>query len=269
MKLFCGATLVPLLLSIAGHVQAGGPSGRDVMAKSEQVGTIAQLTSSSTLVIGSAGGETRAKSFTLWRKAAPDGIHFRTLTRFVAPAEIKGEGVLLDERVNGQNEVLLYLPRFKKVRRVESQAQKASFMGSSFSYADMTLHAVDDYRHEVARTEACPNDAKSSCFVVTSIPANDGVRANHGYAKKTSWVRTSDYQLLQTELYDESSTLWKRVVFGDIREVDPVKHKSLAHQVRVDDLKTKRFSTIQIQKADASSPVSDALFTEQSLSREI
>ena len=63
--------------------------------------------------------------------------------------------------------------------------------------------------------------------------------------------------------------LWKRVVFSDIREVDSAKHKAIPHQVRVDDLKTKRFSTIQIQKADASTSVSDGLFNEQSLSREI
>src|SRR5436190_3502440 len=219
MRFFvCGAFGSIGLLSIAGHADAASPSGRDVMARAEQAQTVAQLTSSSVLVIGN-GGETRSKSFSLWRKAAADGVHYRTLTRFLAPAEIKGEGVLFDERVNGQNEVLLYLPRFKKVRRVESQAQKASFMGSSFSYADMTTHAVDDYKHDVTRSEPCPGDAKSSCFVVTSLPANDGVRANHGYAKKTSWVRSSDWQTLQTELFDEGGALWKRVVFSDIREV--------------------------------------------------
>jgi hypothetical protein len=268
MKVFSGAALFALLLSVGGHTEAAGPNGREIMAKAEQAQTVAQLTSSSVLVIGG-GGETRSKSFNLWRKAASDGVHFRTLTRFLAPAEIKGEGVLFDERANGQNEVLLYLPRYKKVRRVESQSQKSSFMGSSFSYADMTTHGIDDYRHEVAKNEPCPGDAKSSCFVVTSTPANESVRANHGYAKKTSWVRTSDFQTLQTELFDESGALWKRVVFSDVREVDATKHKAIPHQVRVDDLKTKRFSTIQIQKADASSSVSDALFNEQSLSREI
>lgn len=268
MRFFvCGAIGSIGVLSIAGHAEAA-PSGREIMLRAEQAQTVTQLTSSSMLVIGS-GNETRSKSFNLWRKAASDGVHYKTLTRFLAPAEIKGEGVLFDERVNGQNEVLLYLPRFKKVRRVEAQAQKSSFMGSSFSYADMTTHSVDDYRHEVSRSEACPGDAKSSCFVVTSIPANEAVRANHGYTKKTSWVRQSDWQTLQTELFEEGGALWKRVVFSDIREVDATKHKSIPHQVRVDDLKAKRFSTIQIQKADASSSVSDGLFNEQSLSREI
>jgi hypothetical protein len=245
------------------------PSAREIMTKYGEVSTFAQLVSSSTLTIGGGGHDLRSKSFSLWRKVAADGVHYRTLTRFAAPAEIRGEGVLFDEKTNGQNEVLLYLPRFKKVRRVEAQAQRASFMGSSFSYTDMTTQAVDDYRHDLVKTEPCPGDAKSSCFVVQSLPANETVRVNHGYAKKTTWVRTADYQTIQTELFDLENTLWKRVVCSEIREVDALKHKAIPHLVRVDDLKTNRFSTIQINKADVATPVADSVFTEQSLAREI
>jgi len=261
--------LVSTLIAADGMAGGAAPGGRDVMVKTAEAATFASLVSTSTLVIGGAGHEPRSKSFTLWRKVAADGVHHRTLTRFAAPAEIKGEGVLFDEKTNGQNEVLLYLPRFKKVRRVEAQAQRSSFMGSSFSYTDMTTQAVDDYKHVVAKTEACPGEAKSSCFVVTSMPVNETVRVNHGYAKKTTWVRSSDFQTIQTELFDLESVLWKRVTFSEIREVDTAKHKAMAHTVRVDDLKAKRFSTIQISKADVQAPVAESVFTEQSLAREI
>jgi outer membrane lipoprotein-sorting protein len=271
-KMLVIGSMVIVATVVTGHARAGGapgPSGRDVMIKNDQAQSLAQITSSSSLTIGGAGGDTRSKSFMLWRKAAGDGVHFRTLTRFLAPAEIKGEGVLFDERTNGQNEVLLYLPRFKKVRRVEAQAQRSSFMGSSFSYTDMTTHAVDDYRHELTKSEPCPGDAKTSCLVVSSTPANDAVRANHGYAKKATWVRSTDYQTVQTELFDLEGALWKRISFSEIREVDAAKHKAIPHHVRVEDLKTKKFSTIQIQKADVVTGVADGLFNEQSLSREI
>jgi hypothetical protein len=270
-KAIIAASLGFIAVLGAGDAGATGPtpSGRDVMAKAAQASSFAQLATSSTLTIGGVGHETRSKSFTLSRKLAGDGVHHRALTRFLAPAEIRGEGVLFDERTNGQNEVLLYLPRFKKVRRVEAQAQRSSFMGSSFSYTDMTSQAVDDYRHELARTESCPADATSSCFVVTSLPANDTVRANHGYSKKTTWVRTKDHQTIQTELFDADGAMWKRVSFSDIREVDAARHRAMSHKVHVEDLKAKRFSTIKIEKVDVQTPIADGLFNEQSLAREI
>lgn len=270
VRTLVGIALVAVTTLAAQDGRAdSGKNAREIMQKNAEAGSFTQLLSSSTLTIGAAGGEARSKSFTLWRKLATDGVHHRTLTRFNAPAEIKGEGVLLDERTNGQNEVLLYLPRFKKVRRVEAQAQRSSFMGSSFSYTDMTTQAVDDYKHELTKSEPCPGEAKSNCFVVTSLPANDTVKANHGYSKKTTWVRASDHQTIQSELYDVDGALWKRVVFSDIKEVDAAKHKALPHAIRVDDLKTKRFSTIHVSKADIASPISDGMFNEQGLSREI
>jgi hypothetical protein len=259
---------------VATGVNAGGPSpsARDVMTKNADASSFASLLTSSTLTIGATGGETRSKSFTLWRKLASDGVHHRTLTRFVAPAEIRGEGVLFDERTNGQNEVLLYLPRYKKVRRVEAQAQRSSFMGSSFSYADMTTmatRAIDDHKHEMLKTEPCPGDVHASCFVVASAAANETVKANHGYAKKTTWVRSSDFQTMQTELYDVDGVLWKRIGFSDFREVDLANHRAMAYFVRVDDLKAKRFSTMKVERADVAKPIDDGMFNEQSLSREL
>jgi uncharacterized protein len=263
-----GALVVAATTTSGASAAPGSPSGRDVMLRNAEATSLTQIVSSSTLTIGG-NGESRSKSFTLWRKLAGDGVHHRTLTRFVAPAEIRGEGVLFDERTQGQNEVLLYLPRFKKVRRVEAQAQRSSFMGSSFSYTDMTTQAVDDYRHELIRSEPCPGDARASCWVVSSTPINETVRVNHGYGKKTSWVRSSDRQTIQTELFDEGGALFKRVVFSEISEVDPVKHKAMPHLIRVDDLRTKRFSTIRVDKVDVASPVGDGLFNEQTLAREI
>lgn len=263
--------LLALGLSVAGHASADGrrPSAKEIMQKNLEATTLAHAVSTSTLTIGTSGGDARQKTFSLWRKRASDNVHFRTLTRFSEPAEIRGEGVLFDERTNGQNEVLLYLPRYKKVRRVEAQAQRSSFMGSSFSYADMTTQAVDDYTHALEADEPCPAGGGGTCFVVRSTPANDTVRANHGYGKKKTWIRASDFQTIQSELFDEGGALWKRIVFGDIKEVDASAHKSLPHAIRVDDIKGGKFSAIRIKNVDTSAAVADTLFTEQALAREM
>lgn len=262
------AALFVGLAALEGTARAGGPNARDIVAKSVEASRLEHVVLGSTLTIGETGGAARSKSFTLERKLAGDGVHYRTRTRFSAPAEIRGEAVLFDERPGGRNDVLLYLPRYKKTRRVEPQAQRSSFMGSSFSYADMTTHGVDDYRHELVRSEPCPGDARATCQVVRSTPANDEVRASHGYAHKTTWIRTRDFQTVQLEVFDEHDALWKRIVFSDIREVDAARHKAIPFTIRVDDVKARRFSVIAVHEADAQAPLSDAIFSAESLSRE-
>ena len=183
-----------LLANTLASTEAGaaGPDARDIMVKNEEARRIREITSSATITTG-LGTETKVKTFTWWRKLGGDSVHFKTLTRFHTPAEIRGEGILIEEREANANEVSLYLPTFKKTRRVEGQSQSSSFMGSVFSYSDIAQPHVDDYRHVFLRTEACPNDARVQCHVITSTPANDNVRERTGYSKTVEWIRVDNW----------------------------------------------------------------------------
>jgi len=110
------------------------PDARGIMAMNEEARRIRDVSSSATIATGGGGSSDKVKRFTWWRKLGADGVRFNTLTRFHAPAEVRDEGILFLEQPGGENEVLLYLPNFKKVRRVESQAQSGSFMGSEQSW---------------------------------------------------------------------------------------------------------------------------------------
>ncbi len=252
--------------SLLAHGEA--VSGRDIMAKSEEARKLKDITSSVTLTTGGGGGDVRVKTFTWWHKLGADGVHFRTLTRFTSPAEIRNEAVLIEERGKHDNEVLLYLPRFKKIRRVEGQSQSSSFMGSVFSYSDLATPHVDDYSQKWQRTEACPGDTKFQCHVVESLPSSDGVRDTTGYSKAIQWVRTDNYVPVRSELFDLKGAMWKTVVSSNIREIDPGAHKWMAHTVRADDNKTKKYTTIQFDQVKVNAGIPDATFSPQSLSKE-
>lgn len=247
---------------------AGDLSGRDVMVKNEAARKNKELLATATLSTGSEGAETKSKTFTMWRKLGADGVHSKSLTRFSAPAEVRGEAILFEENANAENDVQLYLPRFKKIRRVEAQSQSSSFMGSAFSYSDMTAAQVDDYKHTLVRSEPCPGDAKVSCYVVESVPTAEGAKSRTAYSKAVGWVRSDNFLVQQGECYDKDGALWKRVVSTDFREIDPAAHKVMAHNVRVDDLKSKRFSVLAFKDVKTSAGIPDSTFTAQSLSRE-
>jgi outer membrane lipoprotein-sorting protein len=57
------------------------------------------------------------------------------LVRFLAPADLRGMGVLAQSR----DLMYVYLPGFDKVRRVAAHARAQSFMGSDFIYDDLGL----------------------------------------------------------------------------------------------------------------------------------
>jgi hypothetical protein len=265
------ATISGILLCVvlfARDGAAGDLSGRDVFLRQEAARNIREMTADASITTSGPGTDAKVKTFTWWRKLSADNVHFRTLTRFHLPAEIRNEGILIDERNKNDNDIQLYLPAYKKVRRVEGQSQSSSFMGSVFSYSDIASPHVDDYKHVLLRSEPCPGEAKISCYVLQLEPAGDIVRERTGYSKSIEWVRSDNFVAIQGEFYDVGKTLWKRLNASDIREVDTAGHKWLAHETRIEDLKTKRVSVLRFARVLVNLGIADSTFTVQNLSRE-
>jgi hypothetical protein len=255
-----------LVLSTTG-ASGGAISAEEVMRRNEEARRVRDITSSATLTTTREGEDAKTKAFTWWRKLSDDGVHFHILTRFALPAEIRGEGILIDEHAT-ENEILLYLPRFKKVRRVEGQSQSASFMGSVFSYSDIADPHARDYKHALLRSEPCPGSPGIACHVVESTPATDAVKERTGYARMVQWIRSDNFVTVRGELFDASGALWKRLAAADVREVDPREHRFLAHTVRIEDVRSKRATVLAFGEVKVNAGIPDATFTQQNLARE-
>ena len=166
-------------IGLSGTSAWAGMDGRAIMLKNEEARKVSDVQSQAVIVTGEPGAVEKTKKFTWWKKLQADKVHYFTLTRFHFPAEVRGEGILFLEHGGEQNnEVMLYLPTFKKIRRVENAQQSGSFMSSEFSYSDISTPHVDDYKYQLKREEKCPEAeaAKQQCFVVQSEPATDVIR---------------------------------------------------------------------------------------------
>jgi 23S rRNA (adenine2503-C2)-methyltransferase len=232
-----------------------------------------------------AGGKRRSsvKEFTWSRKLAEDGFRFLTRTEFHKPADIRGEVILFlekGEKAEGQgtsdegtrNEILIYLPAFRKVRRVETEQQSGSFMGSDFSYSDLTGIHVQDFKHKKLKEESCPGTKELRCWIIESEPAREEVRDRLGYASFRSWIRRSDFMAEQIEYRDLEGNPSKRLTLGDIRKVQGKKSgdRSFAHALEMRRLSGEMkdaVTKIDFESVEVEIDLGDALFSPQKLGR--
>jgi outer membrane lipoprotein-sorting protein len=256
--------LVLLLVPALAH--AAPPTGREVLEHQEEARKIPSFQAHATLSTAKAGEKEKApKKFRWWRKMG-DKARFVTLTRFDEPATIRGEGVLIREGET-ENDVLLYLPHFKKIRRVEGQSQSSSFFGSVFSYTDVAMPHADDNTAKVLREEACPGE-KTQCWVIDVTPATDALRDRSGYSHSIQWVREDNWVTVAGDFYDQKGTLWKRLAATDVTEVDTKAHKWLPHHIQIEDVPGKRTTVLLLSDVKVNVELDDTLFTEQSLANE-
>ena len=240
------------------------------MIRNEEARKIQDVQSNASITTGGGGAAEKIKTFTWWRKLTGDKIHYNTLTRFHTPAEVRGEGILFLERENNQNDVQMYLPAYKKVRRVESQQQSGSFMGSEFSYADIATPHVEDYSHKMQKdSDSCGAEHPNvRCYVIESIPASDEVKERTGYSKTIQWVRQDNFMGAKADFYGLDGEIKKRMQSTEIKEVDPSHRKWMAHHVRIENAKSNKFTTLQFSAVKVNSGIPDSTFTVQNLSRE-
>lgn len=256
-------TVLGLLLSSVAH---GGMNAKEIMTKNEEVRKVNDFETRAKLVTGS-GSSTKTKDFTLFRKVQSDGIHNHTFTRFHAPAEVRNEGILILENPNGKNDVMLYLPNFKKIRRVESQQQSGSFMGSVFSYSDIATPHVEDFEYKTLGTEKCAGDAKLTCTKIECVPANQDIRERTGYSKSVVWIRPDNFMLEKAEYYNLDGKLWKVLKASQIKEVDTKNHKWLAHSLSIVNQNTNEVTTLDFNNVKVNTGLADSIFTQQNLQK--
>jgi outer membrane lipoprotein-sorting protein len=244
-------------------------SAKEIMTQNEDRRKIDEVQCNAVLTTGGKGAD-RVKEFTWWRKLLTDKVHFNTLTRFHLPAEIRGEGILFLEHDHADNEVLMYLPNFKKIRRVESQQQSSSFMGSELSYSDIATPHLEDYQYQLLREETCPGEISAeavTCFVIESIPASEAVKERTGTSKAVSWIRRDNRMAQRVDYYNLEGEFFKQVHASEMKQVDVSKNKWMSHVLRVENRKNGRFTLLQFRSVKVNQGIRDALFTQQNLSR--
>jgi hypothetical protein len=249
---------------------ADARTGLEIMTRNEEARKVSEFEARARIITGNnKDSSTKVKEFSFWRKVQADGVHNSTFTRFHAPAEVRNEGILIVENGSGKNDVLLYLPAYKKIRRIESQQQSGSFMGSVFSYSDIATPHVDEYRYSVQKEEACPTKESASikCHIVEAVPASDEVKERTGYSKSVTWVRQDNFMVVKGEYYNLEGVLFKRLEANEIRLVDQKGRKWLSHLLFIENLKSGDFTRLEFSKVKVNGGIADAIFTQQNLQK--
>jgi outer membrane lipoprotein-sorting protein len=257
--------LITLAFFLSGFTPALALDAHEIMVKHEDARRIPSFTARASLVSEKADGTRKEKTFSIWRKLKENGVHFNSLTRFHAPAEVKNEAILFLENDKGENDILIYLPAYQKVRRIERSQQSASFMGSDFSYSDITTPHVDEYHHGMKGEEACPTDPSVRCYKIEAKPVSDAVRERTGYSRTLIWVRKDNFMIVRNDNYGVDDTWVKTSLLTEI-EKQP-SGKWFTKNISITSKKDGGKTTLHFSDVKTEVKIDPNLFTQQSLAK--
>jgi hypothetical protein len=203
------------------------------------------------MVVRAKNGTTKEMIIDQYSKDGPNGS--RTMIVFNAPASQKGTRFLSMENGAGATDQWIFLPSLGKSRRIASSESGGSFMGTDFSYDDMSLMGRDagEDTHSLVGEEALNGTA---CYVIQSIPRD----ASYQYSKTVSWVDKGSSLIYKTELYDRRGTVVKVLEMSDYRDVQghltPI-------QTKISTTAAGTSTTIFMDRIDYEMNIPEGVFT--------
>ncbi|MBN1577119.1 MAG: outer membrane lipoprotein-sorting protein [Chitinispirillaceae bacterium] len=252
------------IIGISGLNVSAQENARQVMQKSQEAMTLAGSESISTLIISDGKGNQRIRKFSSAQKTGASKQVTKTVMRFLEPADIKGTGILTFDYENKDDDMWLYMPALRKVRRIVSSEKTKSFMGSEFSNADITKPSMTDYTYKMLGSE---NLGDVECWKIEMVPASKEISDACGYSKKTGWIGKADYTARKTEFHDLNGTLVKVLTTDKVKLLDEKNKKYQPVDITMRNKQNGRSSRFVIEKVIFNPNVKEEYFTTDYLEK--
>ncbi|NQY27007.1 MAG: outer membrane lipoprotein-sorting protein [Piscirickettsiaceae bacterium] len=133
------------------------------------------------------------------------------LTVFNQPRDVKGTAFLTYSHALEPDEQWIFLPALKRIKRISSSNKSGPFMGSEFSYEDISSFEVAKYSYVYLRDETLDGQ---DCFVLELRPQYK----YSGYTKSQIWIDKEQYRPQKIDFYDRKDALLKIQRFTDYQQ---------------------------------------------------
>ena len=197
------------------------------------------------------------KLFHMLRKDVTDGGEQLFYTYFVAPSDIKKTTFLVHKFIDKDDFRRLYIPASDKVLPIAGSRKQDPFMGSDFSYEDVSGRHFTKDNHTLVKSEAMGG---IDCFVTESIPKIKEEKI----AKIVAWIGKSNNIPMRVDYYNHQGQVYRTYTSEEIKDIQG--YPTIMKRTMVSTLEgTKTEMLVNPSKVKYDLGLKDDIFTERSL----
>ena len=211
------------------------------------------MSNKTTMVLTNSKGKTRTNAMV---SKSMDG-NKKQIIWFVEPKDDKGVAFLKIEHDDKDDEMRMWLPAFKKVRRISAKKKGDSFMGSDLSYEDLSSRDLDENEYKRLGDEEVD---EVDCYVLEISPKKE---AKSSYSKHISWITKEGLYGVKENSFDKRGELKKRKVFN----FQKLKDYHVIERVFVEDIQKNHTTEVTFSEVKVDSGIDKKLFQEKNLKR--
>jgi outer membrane lipoprotein-sorting protein len=199
-------------------------------------------------------GKERVRDFTMLRLDLEDGGEQRYYTYFHRPNDVQRTTFMVWKHVDGDDDRWIYIPAIDLVKRIAARDKAQSFVGSDFSYEDVSGRHWADDEHTITGEETLDGQAT---WVIESRPKSDD---EEGF--KRTWVTQDGLLPIKEEQYDDKGELEKVLTADRVEEIEGI---VTVVERTMRNVQKNHHTKIVFESIDYNVGLEENLFTERYL----
>ncbi len=208
----------------------------------------------------SKSGKKRIRKMVMLRKNFGDEGDRKYFIYFFEPGEVRRTSFLVWKYPDKDDERWIYIPAIDLVKRIAAKDKRSSFIGSDFTYEDISGRDVESDTHKLLKSEKM-NDR--DCFVIESVP-----KEKVEYTKRISWIDKNTFLPIKEEYYDVQNELYRIFTADELKDIASGEGKTIFPTITkrtMENVKTKHKTVVDFSDVQYSVGIEENLFTERFL----
>ncbi|MBF0569060.1 MAG: outer membrane lipoprotein-sorting protein [Nitrospirae bacterium] len=204
----------------------------------------------------SKGGQERTRELAMIRKSYGEpGGEQKFFMYFFQPADVKDMTFMVYKYPSKDSDRWLFIPSVNMVRRIAASDKTSSFVGSDFTYEDVSGRNLRDDGYELVKEE---KNGDKDCFVLKSTPKAGDMDYNY----RLSWIDKGTFLPLKEEYYDKKGEIYKKFSSDEIKDI---KGFPTMTKRTMENVNSGHVTKVEYLSADYNIGVEDTLFSERYL----
>jgi len=224
-----------------------------------------QVTQNMEMILIDRKGNQRKRTLLSFRKDVGEDIY--SVLFFLEPADVRNTAFLTwdYDAYDEDDDQWLYLPALRKTKRIASGDKSGSFMGSDFSYADMSSRPLERYQFNIMQE---PLVREQPVWQLEVLPNKEEIKRS-GYKRSILFVRKDNFVVVRAVHWQDKGDITK---YLDVKELQQLDGIWIATEVQMTSRKGRevRHRTILFNRNTRfNQPMQDEWFTMRQLEKGI
>ncbi len=156
-------------------------------------------------------GGKRTRDMTMLRRDETEGGNQRYFIYFHKPGDVRRLTFMVWKYPTKEDARWIFIPAVDLIRRIAADDKRSSFVGSDFTYEDISGRDVASDTHTLLRSEMLE---ERECYVIQSVS-----KEPTEYTKRLSWIDKKTFLPIKEEYYDAQNELFRVFTADKIEEI--------------------------------------------------